>query len=159
MNKKGEGYNVATKTISWMIMGGILTMAVLALAIILSVYQSAAFSVPGELRANAISQRFVNTPECFTYQDSETGRVYPGVIEIEKFTQARMDNCYRTEESMDGYDEINFGVFLEGFEGQVVLESNNYKNKVDYTFYENVLVKSGEEYVPTRMVIYVQENI
>ena len=157
MNKKGQ-FDVARKTISWMIMGSILTMAVLALAIILSVYQSAIFSVPGELRANIISERFINTPECFTHQDSETGRIYPGVIEIEKFTQERMDNCYRTEVD-DGYEEINFGVFLEGFEGEVVLETNNFFNNVDYTFYENVLVISGEEWVPTRMVIYVQENI
>lgn len=159
MNRKGEGFDFARKTISWAIIGSILTMAVLALVIVLAIYQNAAFNVPGELRASIISERFINTPECFTYQDPDTDRIYPGIIEIEKFTQDRMDDCYRTEDSMDGYYEINFGIYLEGFEGEEVLYSNNYKNKVDYTFYEHVLVKSGEEYVPTRMVIYVQEEI
>ena len=157
MNNKGQ-FDVARKSISWMIMGSILTMAVLVLAIVLSIYQSTIFSVPGELQASIISQRFVNTPECFTYQDPVTGRIYPGTIDIQKFTQERMNDCYRTE-SDEGYEEMNFGIFLEGFEGEEVLRSNNFFNNVDYTLYETVLVLSGEELVPTRLVIYVQEKI
>ncbi len=157
MNKKAQ-FDVARKSISWMIMGSLLTIAVLILAIVLSIYQSTIFSIPGELEAQTISMRFVNTPECFAYQDSVTERIYPGIIDINKFTQDRMDDCYRTETD-EGYEQINFGIFLEGFEGEEVLMSNNYFNNVDFTIYESVLVLSGEELVPTRLVIYVQENI
>ncbi len=157
INKKGQ-FDVARKSISWMIMGSILTMAVLALVVVLSIFQSTIFSVPGELSASIVSQRFVNTPECFTYQDPITERIHPGIIDINKFTQARMDDCYRTENDK-GYESMNFGIYLEGFESETVLRSNNFFNNVDYTLYESVLVLSGTELVPTRLVIYVQEKI
>ena len=155
MNTKAQ-FDVARKSITWMIMGSLLTVAVLVLAIILSIYQGTIFSVPTELEAETISLRFINTPECFTYQDSVTGRVYPGIIDIDKFSQERMDDCYRTDVDT-GYEQMNFGIFLEGFEGEEVLRSNNYFGSADFTLYKSVLVLSGEELVPTRLVIYVKD--
>jgi len=110
MNKKAQ-FDVARKSIYWMLAGVVITMAVFAFAIILSSYQQKVTQVPPQLRAEVISLRFVNTPECFTYQDPVTGRIFPGVIDVTKFTQARMDQCYRTQNEQ-GFKEFNFGLAL-----------------------------------------------
>ena len=139
-------------------------MAVFAFAIILSSYQQKVTQVPPQLRAEVISLRFVNTPECFTYQDPVTGRIFPGVIDVTKFTQARMDQCYRTQNEQ-GFKEFNFGLALEGYtplnaQGQEQpLHTNNFFNQVDFTLYKPVLVRAGSEITTSRMIIYVQTKI
>lgn len=163
MNKKAQ-FDVARKSIYWMLAGIVITMAILAFAIILSSYQSKVTTVPPELRAELISLRFINTPECFTYQDPVTGRIFPGVIDVAKFTQERVDQCYRTKKEK-GFKDFNFGLALEGYtplnaQGQLQpLRTNNFFNQVDFTLYRPVLVRAGSETTVSRMIIYVQTKI
>ncbi len=161
---EGSGvFEVARKQIYWMIAGIVIIIVVFAFAMIISSYMGALTGIPAGFKAELISLRFLNTPECFTYQDPVTGRVFPGVIDFEKFTSARLDQCYRTE-SKTGYNELNFALQLEGYEtlkdgSPQLLMTNNYFNQVDFTLYKNVFVRVNNELVPTRMVIYVQEKI
>ena len=163
-NKKGESmFDLVGKTIYWMLAGVAITMAILGFVMILFSYQSKVVTVPPKLVTELVVQRFLNAPECFTYQDPSTGRSFPGVIDVTKFTQSRMDNCYRTE-SKKGFKDYNFGVLLEGY-GPVengkkqTLMTNNYFNQVDFTIFKNVLVRVNNELVPSRMTIYVQKKI
>lgn len=41
-----------------------------------------------------ISYRFLNSPMCFAFEDKESKRSYPQVIDIEKFTEQNLNNCY-----------------------------------------------------------------
>jgi hypothetical protein len=162
MDKRGDGFEIARKSIYWMIAGVVITVIVLLFAMILSSYQGNLVQIPQELRAEIISLRFMNTPECFTYQDPLTNRTFPGVIDINKFTKERLDQCYRTEK-VQGFKDYNFGLRLEGYpideDPEKLLETNNFFNKVDFTLTKNVLVRSGTGVTPTKMIIYVQRKI
>lgn len=156
-------FELARKQIYWMIAGVLITITVIALVFLFSSYQRQLVEVPEELRAELISLRFVNTPECFTYQDPVTNRVFPGVIDVNKFTQERLDSCYRTENER-GFKDFNFALELEGYvpivDGEKkLLRTNNFFNKVDFTLFKEVYVRTGDSLEPTRMVIHVQTRI
>ncbi len=156
-------FELARKQIYWMIAGVLITATIIAFALIMSGYQRKLVEVPEELRAELISLRFVNAPECFTYQDSVTGRVFPGTIDVNKFTQERLDKCYRTA-TEKGFKDYNFALELEGYARAVdgekkLLLTNNFFNKVDFILYKNVYVRVGNSVEPTRMVIQVQTRI
>jgi len=157
-------FDLTRKQIYWGIAAFMVVVATLLLVfVLLPQYQRSLVEVPAELRADLISLRFVNTPECFTYQDPATGRIFAGVIDLQKFTQERMDQCYRTEPEK-GFKDFNFALELEGYtpviEGQKkLLRSNNYFNKVDFTLYKQVLVRSGDRAEQTRLIVYVQTRI
>ncbi len=157
-------FDLTRKQIYWGIAAFMVVVATLLLVfVLLPQYQGSLVEVPDELRAELISLRFVNTPECFTYQDPATGRIFAGVIDLQKFTQERMDKCYRTEPEK-GFKDFNFALELEGHtpvvDGQKkLLRTNNFFNKVDFTLYKQVLVRNGDRFEPTRLVIHVQTKI
>lgn len=157
-------FDVTRKQIYWSIaVFMVLVAALFLMFVLLPQYKGSLVEVPEELRAELISLRFVNTPECFMYQDPVTGRIFAGVIDLQKFTQERMDKCYRTEPEK-GFKDFNFGLELEGYTPIVggqkkLLISNNFFNKVDFTLYKQVLVRNGNQFEPTRLVIQVQTRI
>ena len=164
INKKGEGFDIARKSIYWMIALVVSVIAVLALVMIIAMYQGKLVQTSPELEAELITLRFVNNPDCFAYQDPITGRVYLGTIDVDKYNQDTLDKCYRTEED-EGYETYNFGLLLQSFNPidedgeEVLLRTNNYFNYVDFTMFKNVIVRSGETLTPSTLVIYVQSNI
>ncbi len=157
-------FDLTRKQMYWGIAAFMVVVATLILTfVLLPQYQRSLVEVPLELRAELISLRFVNTPECFTYQDQVTGRIFAGVIDLQKFTQAQLDKCYRTEPEK-GFKDFNFALELEGFTPTVggekkFLVTNNFFNKVDFTLYKQVLVRNGDRLEPTRLVIQVQTRI
>jgi len=156
MNSKGD-FNVAQKTIFWMIIGVLISIVVLSFALILSSYKSKLTDVPSELQAELISLRFVNIAQCLAYQDEKSGRVFSGMIDIDKFSDEQMAKCYLTED-MKGLKTYNFKLVLEG-EGKEI-RTNNFFNEVDFTLFRDVLVRhDSHKVVKDRLVIYVQERI
>ena len=157
-------FDLTRKQIYWGIATLMVVIAVLMLMfVLLPRYKSSLAEVPPELRAELISLRFVNAPECFAYQDSATGRIFAGVIDLQKFTQERMDKCYRTEPEK-GFQDFNFALELEKYTPSLdgnkkFLTSNNFFNKVDFTLYKQVLVRNGDRLEPTRLVILVQARV
>ena len=51
-------------------------------------------SIPSGVENYFITQRFVASPLCFALQDAETKRVYPWVIDSEKFSEENLNRCY-----------------------------------------------------------------
>lgn len=157
-------FDLTRKQIYWGIAAFMVLVAALILMFVLfPQYKNSLVEVPQELRAELISLRFVNTPECFTYQDPVAGRIFAGIIDLQKFTQERMGNCYRTEPEK-GFKDFNFALELEGYTPVIdgekkLLMSNNFFNKVDFTLYKQVLVRNGNKFEPTRLVIHVQTRI
>ncbi len=157
-------FDLTRKQLYWGIAAFIVVIVTLIfMFVLLPQYQNSLVETPEELRAELISLRFVNTPECFTYQDEVTGRIFAGVIDLQKFTQERMDACYRTEPEK-GFEDFNFALELEGYTPTLdgkkkLLASNNFFNKVDFTLYKQVLVRNGDRFEPTRLVIQVQTRI
>jgi hypothetical protein len=155
MNKKAQ-FEIARKSIYWMIAGFMIVIIILAFAIQIAGYRSKLTRVPLEMKAEFVSMRFTNIPECLAYMDSDTGRVYPGIIEIGKFTNEQINKCYLTEEEK-GYKDINFGLWLKN--KNLKIRTNNYYNKDDLTLIKTVFVKDGDSFTKDQLFIYVQERI
>ncbi len=157
-------FDVTRKQIYWPIAAFMVVVATLLLVFVFFPnYERSLVEVPPQLQAELISLRFLNTPECFTYQDPATGRIFAGVIDLGKFTQERLDTCYRTEPAK-GFKDYNFALELEGFTPAVggekkLLMTNNFFNQVDFTMYKQVMVRNGNRLEPTRLVIQVQTKV
>lgn len=105
------------KMFFWLIAGMIISALVFALALFILDFKEKLVSTPPELRAEVISLRFTNIPECFAYQD-RTGRVYPGIIDLAKFNQQQLDGCYSVDAER-GYRDINFKLSLSSFDKEI----------------------------------------
>lgn len=53
------------------------------------------FGVPDYL----VSYRFLNSPDCFAYEDQESDRAYPWTIDLGKFNPKNLNNCYNTKDT------------------------------------------------------------
>ena len=155
INKKAQ-FDTARKSIYWTLSGVVITMVILGFLFIISNHRNQLSQIPPELRAELISLRFANIPECFAYQDENTNRVYPGVIDLEKFNRERLNNCYFTAEE-EGIHDYNFRLNLEEQGSEII--TNNYFNDVDFTLYKTIVVKNGNHWLRDRLVIYVQVKI
>lgn len=152
LTKKGQ-FDVARKTIYWMIVGVMITLIVLAFAFIFGGYKSKLTYVPGEIRAEYIALRLAGNEECFAWKDS-FGVIHAGVIDISKFTDEQMNKCYLTSD----HEEFNFGITLENMKKSV--KTNNYYHKDDFTLFKEVLVRDEKGLIKKdRLIIYVQEKI
>lgn len=158
-NKKAQSiFDTARKTIYWMIASFVIAMVVIGYVLILSSYKEKLTLTPAEIKAEIISLRFTNNPDCFAYQDRITDRVYPGTIDLAKWAQPRLDACYKTEEEL-GYRDFNFRLELASGKKDG-LKTNNYFNADQFTLRRNVLIKeSNGETISDELIIYVQENI
>ncbi|MBR9683405.1 hypothetical protein GOV03_02595 [Candidatus Woesearchaeota archaeon] len=149
MNRKGQ-FEPARKMIYWMIAGVVITILVLAFALITSSYQNKLTKVSPQLKAEFISLRFLNSPECFTYQDN--GRVYPGVIDWDEFNEVNLNNCYKSGSTK----AFNFQLVLD----ERTLSTDEWKNAGNLdTLFKQVLVRDKGKVKPATLKIYVQEKI
>lgn len=139
------------KMIYWTVAMIVITMVVLASAMIMSSYGAKLKEVLPDLRAELISLRFVNTPECFAYQDLGTGRVFPGMIDLSKFNEETLNRCYQSGDRKN----FNFQLVL----GDKKLETDKWVNVWDFILSKEVLVKDGEEIKPMTLEVYVLEKI
>lgn len=156
MNKKAQ-FDVARKTIYWMIAGFVITLIVLGFVLVLGNFKGRVASVPPELNAEFISLRFTNIPECFAYQDHETNKVYPGIIDLTKFTDERMEEyCYKTDEN-NGHNDFNFG--LELVQTKKKIKTNNYYQAPQFTLKRKVLVNDGKKVYEDELLIDTQIKV
>ena len=149
-------FGIARKTIFWMIAGFLIVMVILGFAIVLGSYQSKLTYLSPKLKADLISLRFANIPECFAYQDPVSGRVYPGIVDLNKFNNEQLFGCYHTNPEK-GFKDYNFGLKL--LNEDKFVHTNKYYNKIDFTITKKVLVKNGDEISKDDLYIYVQKII
>ena len=93
MNKKGQvetGKKLPYLIIAYIVIG----FTAVALVVLFYSYKSRPLQIDEQVYVTLYTQRFLNSPECFTYRDSETGNTYPGVIEKSKFSETRLNSCY-----------------------------------------------------------------
>ena len=148
---KQAQFDVARKTIYWMIAGIAISVMVVFFAFVVGGYKSRLAAVPAELKAEFISLRFANIPQCFAYED---GVVHPGIIDMHKFTDEQMLKCYATEDKT-GYRDFNFRLELNGKS----IVTNNYFHVDHFKIERKVLVKEGAALTPATLTMYVQESI
>ena len=157
MNKKAQ-FGVARKTVYWTIIAVVITMIVIFFAFLLANYKNRLSEVPKELQAELISLRFVNAPECFAYQEPSTGRILHSVIDIDKFTEEQMNQCYSTAGS-GGIKTFNFRLSLvNGGEG-VFTDKYYHYDRPDFSIIKEVLVKRGSDLQKDQLMVYIQEKV
>ncbi len=144
------------KSLYWMVIGIVVTIVVLVFAFILANHQNRLTKMPSELKAELLSLRFVNNPDCFTYQDSETKRVFPGIIDLAKFTDNDLLNCYKTE-TKQTIKDYNFRLKLKVQNKEI--KTNNYRKVDTYVLVKEVLVKDGDKMKKDTLEIFVQEKV
>ena len=149
-NKKGQ-YDVTRFTFYWIIAGILLTMAIFASAIVISSYQSKVLEIPGELEAQLITLRLVNNADCFAFEDL-AGHVVQSSIDMDKFTQERLDDCYFPG-GKQGFRDITFGLELE----EESLRTENYFEVISFTLREEVLIYEGGEVRAGTLLAQIQE--
>jgi len=147
MNKKGQ----SPSELAW---STVYTFAIIILILALfgslyammHTFKTIRYSASEELMNEVISQRFTSSPHCFTKFDPETGRYYPGVINLNKFNSDQLKECF----------------FTEGTTTPVRLTLLDKKNNtVDQIFnsdFEKSTGKSGKETTIEKLVLMDYQN-
>lgn len=176
MNKRGD---VAEKAVFYIISGALLTVIFFVLVYFISSYISISQQTPEGLEEKIFSERFVNSPYCFVFQDSDTARSYPGLIDWVKFTNSSLDYCYAPFTSAKKsplelvsapadavsvnsrqtitYENLGFRLSLSLLDSSVkkTIQTSNWNGKVKKGFFRDVLVNYGGEIKKGKLFVEV----
>lgn len=94
--------SLLNKMLFYMVFGFIFVAFCLLLLYIITIEITNVAEIPQGLESYIFIQRFSNG--CFTYQDKDTLRLYPGIIDLNNFTNENLDKCYKP----DYKDSIGF---------------------------------------------------
>ncbi len=156
MNKKAQVFDVARKSIYWMLAGLIIAAVVLIFAFSIAGYRNKLTKIPPELSAELIALRFTTIPDCFAVEDS--GVVLSGTIDQAKFTTETINHCYKTEPEK-GFKTFNFRLKLESTGQELITNNYFHQDRDDLTITKEVLVKTEQGLQKDHVTIYVQEKI
>lgn len=150
-NRKGQ---VLMESVFMLVAMVVFVGLFLWLGFVFVTYSNRATAVPSQLQAELVSLRFTNNPDCFAYVDENTGRIYSGIIDLNKFNEEKMNSCYKTGD-LQGLFSFNFRLNLTESRKEVV--SDRYRYRDDFSILKEVLVKEDNKLRKDQMVIYVQK--
>ncbi len=157
MNRKAQ-FDVARKTIYWMIAGFVIAMVVLAFALTIGNYRNRLTEIPPKIQAELIALRFTSNPDCFALTDEHTSVVSPGILDLHKFNTEKLNQCYFTEPAK-GFKTFNFRLKLESTGEELLTNNYFHQDRDDLTLFKEVLVLRDGQLVHDTLIIYVQEKI
>ncbi len=157
INKRGN-LDIARKTIFWLVLIMMVTGMTFAFAALLSMIESSTVLVPRELKGELISLRFSNSPDCFAFQDENNGRIYPGIIDFNKFNDNQLNfNCYNLD-SGTAARQYNFKITLQDLGNSI--QTKMYAEGTDiFIIKKGVLVKQGDFFTKDVLIIKGIEKI
>ena len=153
-NKKAQS-ELSEKVIFWVIMMVLVTFLIIFFTFIIQGYKTNLYSMPDELKAQAIVLRFTDNPSCFAYQDEFTEEVYTGVIDLEKFTDEIVGKCYDPGDT-DSISYLNFGFELPN--QKLSAKTKQYYDFAHFTFHKVVFIKNETDIVPGQLKVYVSKG-
>ena len=118
---------------------GIATGIVMLIALFYVYGEGSQHEIPKGLEEMILAHRFSSTYNCFAYVEPLTGRTHPGVIDLLKFTENQMKNCYASAQYKS---EFNLTINQLNLQTPGLREDMIKKN----TFNMRVLVKTGDEF-------------
>lgn len=144
-------FELGRKPIFWTVMVIVFAIIIIIFYGLVAKYALLATFFSPELKAETMALRFLDNPQCFAYEDEE--RVYPGVIDLTKFTLEQLENCYKTSST----EEYNFGFDLTKEDKSV--HTNYYRHHDQFNLQKNVLVFDGSKFKHDTLIIGVQVKI
>ncbi len=158
MGEEDSVFDVARKTIYWTLIIFVITMIILAFWFTIGNFRSKATYLPLTTKAELLSQRFINSPDCFAYVDTEMGKVYGSTIDLIKFTVEGINLCYKE----DVFRGMNFQFTLETVGGQkTIVKTEDWYTKPDLTLPPKAVrvITGPSAEMEGKLTITVQENI
>ena len=151
MNRRAEeSFEIAKKSIYWMVAGVMIVMIALVFVMFLGRINGDYTYNPPQLEVDFITMRFANTVECFAYVD-DSGILHPNTIDLNKFTQDRLqDECYPIPSNDNSRESYNFGLSLENLGDSPNIVTKKYFNINDQvklipvTVYQNGVIVTGD---------------
>jgi hypothetical protein len=90
-------------------------------------------AVPKRVESSIFTERFMNSPDCFTYQDSDSGIFYDSIIDWDRLTNDNLEKCYFIE---DSYQQ-NIVAYVSAFRLRFGIPSLNLEKSVKTTNYDD----------------------
>jgi len=145
-----EGFPTGQKTLFFIIAILVITGVIFFFFVSIFDYEEQIVHIPDEVIADIVSLRFTNIEECLAYQDPVTLRVYPGVIDLARFNDNTMLECYPPI----GQKTMNFGLKLKGSGLQI--NTANYRQGPSFTIFRRVLIKEENKFTEDTLSIFVE---
>ncbi|MBU1204688.1 MAG: hypothetical protein KKE93_02150 [Nanoarchaeota archaeon] len=95
-SKRASGYLLGKKPMYFLAVLFYLAFAFLFFSFFISYNITSTNAIPANVETTVLINRFLNSPDCFAYEDGETGRAYHGIIDIKKFDDDKISKCYST---------------------------------------------------------------
>ena len=130
------------KVIFYAIFSFVAVIVFLIIIYIVPSYASEIARMPYGLENYLITQRFLTHPACFIFQDRDSNRVYPWVIDLEKFNEDNMNKCYSASDTKTKAYRFTLTYGIE----KKTINTKNWEG----------FVKSGET---KQVFVYDNENI
>ena len=93
MNKKGGFFTLFTEQFIWLYRAVALAVVFILMVLIIRIPINTNTDI-NDLEHSVLKQRLIYDKNCLAYEDE---RVYPGVIDLNKFNQERINKCFSTE--------------------------------------------------------------
>ncbi len=100
LNKEGEMFNLTKEWVVWIIRAIVFFIIASTIFILVYISINSEYQIGG-LKHSLLRQHLIYDKNCLAY---ENDRVYPGIIDLSKFTQANLERCF---ESKDHGTQIN----------------------------------------------------
>ncbi|GEM_PF-3161702 len=151
LNKKGD--MSARKLIFYILFS--FTAPVIFLLILKFVHSDKAqiSEIPSGLEEYAISQRFLNSRNCFAFQDIESKRLYSGILDLERFNQKIMDECYDGQDT--GVKAYRLTLIYDG--KTIQLKTKNWEGFLKHAKTINIPIHNGDKITTGKLLVEMQD--
>ena len=99
-NKKAESDEISgSKMIFYLIFSFLAAIVFMIIVYLARSNRMEIANIPSGLENYIITQRFLISPLCFAFQDADSKRVYPWVLDLKKFNEENLNKCYSASDT------------------------------------------------------------
>lgn len=122
-----KGLTESNKMLYWtvIVLPFIIILTGVVILVVFNVRESIGGVLPGTEEL-IIETRLLYSPNCLAYKDQYTGRVYTGMIDLDKFTEETLTSCVHYTSATD--PALRLELTYTDFEGEQIAESITTQN-------------------------------
>ena len=156
-NKKAQSGIIMRKTWYILIISVLLAVLFLYLTWSFFKYDTHLTRISPQIESTILSSRFINSPNCFAYQDPITERVYPGLIDLDRFNNKIIQECYYSNTTKHYQFQLKL-TDLKSKDTQTI-QTKEWYNVPSFTLTQPVQIKKQNEVLNGQLLIFVQKPI